>query len=234
MRLLTEKQIKVLSSINRFGVISSTQLIDFLKRDLSHVTVYTAKEKLLKLGLINQEKIGRVLVLYIKPSGVEYLGSALTAFTKINFSLLQHQLIMNDCILLLKQLAERKGELFRFITERELRSEYLEQNFNQAQRQNPTLLKKVADRIPDFIVQSEDGEIAYEVEMTRKSSKRYFDKMTRYKDEILSGRYRQVRYLCETDNIRQAVTEQAQKAGVDGHMLQIDMIRRLRAIGEKQ
>jgi hypothetical protein len=58
--------------------------------------------------------------------------------------------------------------------------------------------------------------------------------MERYKDEILNGRYRQVRYLCENEKIRQAVTEQAQKADVPPHMLQIEMIGRLLQVGEDE
>lgn len=234
VRLLTEKQEVVLATINRFGVISLTQVAEYLKGQISHVSVYSTKDKLLKLGMIKAEKIGKPLILYIKPTGVEYLGNTLTPFTKINFSTLQHQLTMNDCILALKRLTEKRGDTFNFISERELRSQYLDQNFSPAERRNATLLKRVPDRIPDFVVEDDEGGIAYEVELTRKTSKRYLRKMERYKDEILNGRYRQVRYLCENEKIRQAVTEQAQKADVPPHMLQIEMIGRLLQVGEDE
>ena len=116
MNLLSEKQEYILKSINRFGVITSTQLIDFLKGKVSHVSVYNSKKKLISLGFIEEEKIGYQLVLYMKPRGVDYLGSSLTAFTKINVSMLKHQLWMNDCILAFKSLADKKGQPFEFIT----------------------------------------------------------------------------------------------------------------------
>jgi hypothetical protein len=234
MTLLAEKQEEVLQMINRFGVITTTQLSTFLKGNISHVTVYHTKRKLLSLGFLTEEKIGYQLILAMRPSGVEYLGSSLTRFTKLNYSLLKHQLIMNDCILALKKISESTGQPFEFITERELRSEYIERNFSKSDRRNTTLLKKIADRIPDF-VQVENGEkIACEVELTRKSSKRYFEKMNRYRNEILNGHYNQVRYLCENETIRDTIITYANQAGMESHMLQLELIGRLFQFAEKQ
>jgi hypothetical protein len=234
VNLLAEKQEKVLNIINRFGVITSTQLIEFLKGDISHVTVYNTKSKLLSLGFITEEKIGYQLILAIRPSGVEYLGSNLTAFTKINYGQLKHQLLMNDSILALKRLSEQKERDFHFLTERELRSEYLDYNFSKNDRKNPTKLKQVADRIPDFVVLDGESKIAHEVELTQKSSKRYQEKMARYRDEILNGRYKLVRYLCDDEQIRDTIVTHAKKIGVDSQMLQLELLGRLLKIGEKQ
>ena len=43
MKLLTEKQRWVLEGINRFGVITSTQLINYLEGDISSVSIYATK-----------------------------------------------------------------------------------------------------------------------------------------------------------------------------------------------
>jgi hypothetical protein len=234
MNLLAEKQEEVLQVINRFGVITTTQLSAFLKGNISHVTVYQTKRKLLSLGFLTEEKIGYQLILAMRPSGVEYLGSSLTRFTKFNYSTLNHQLVMIDCILALKNIAEKTGQPFEFITERELRSEYIEQNFSKADRRNTTLLKRIADRIPDFVLLENGERIACEVELTRKSSKRYIEKMNRYRNEILNGQYNQVRYLCENECIRDTVISYAQQTGIVSDMLQLELIRRLLQFAEKQ
>lgn len=234
MNLLAEKQEEVLQVINRFGVITTTQLSAFLKGNISHVTVYNTKRKLLSLGFLIEEKIGYQLILAMRPSGVEYLGSSLTRFTKFNYSTLNHQLVVNDCILSLNSIAEKNGLPFEFITERELRSEYIEQNFSKSDRRNTTLLKRIADRIPDFVLLENDERIACEVELTRKSSKRYIEKMNRYRNEILNGQYNQVRYLCENETIRDTVISYAQQTGIVSNMLQLELIRRLLQFAEKQ
>jgi hypothetical protein len=234
MNLLAEKQEEVLQVINRFGVITTTQLSAFLKGSISHVTIYHTKRKLLSLGFLTEEKIGYQLILAMRPSGVEYLGSSLTRFTKFNYSTLNHQLVMNDCILALKRIAEKTGQPFKFITERELRSEYIEQNFSKSDRRNTTLLKRIADRIPDFVLLENGERIACEVELTRKSSKRYIEKMNRYRNEILNGQYNQVRYLCENECIRDTVISYAQQTGIVSDMLQLELIRRLLQFAEKQ
>jgi hypothetical protein len=234
MNLLAEKQEEVLQVINRFGVITTTQLSAFLKGHISHVTVYQTKKKLLSLGFITEEKIGYQLILAMRPSGVEYLGSPLTRFTKFNYSTLNHQLVMNDCILALKSLANSKKQPFKFISERELRSEYIEQNFSKSERRNTTLLKKIADRIPDFVLLEKGEKIACEVELTRKSSKRYIEKMNRYRNEILNSQYNQVRYLCENETIRDTIISFAQQTGVPSNMLQLELVRRLLQFAEKQ
>jgi hypothetical protein len=234
MNLLAEKQEEILQVINRFGVITTTQLSAFLKGSISHVTIYHTKRKLLSLGFLTEEKIGYQLILAMRPSGVEYLGSPLTRFTKFNYSTLNHQLVMIDCILALKYIVEKTGQPFEFITERELRSEYIEQNFSKSDRRNTTLLKRIADRIPDFVLLENGERIACEVELTRKSSKRYIEKMNRYRNEILNGQYNQVRYLCENECIRDTVISYAQQTGIVSEMLQLELIRRLLQFAEKQ
>ncbi|WP_221568961.1 hypothetical protein [Alkalihalobacillus sp. TS-13] len=224
MKLLTKKQSSVLKSIDRFGVITSTQLIHFLKEEMSYVTVYSTKKILLNLGLIAEEKIGYHLLLYIRPRGVHYLGSDLTPFSRVNYKQLQHQLSMNDCLLAFLDMAHSRNVSFDFMTERELRSRFITDNFSDADRKNSMKLQKVADRVPDGIVWEDGKKIALEVELTQKSSKRYEEKLLRYRDEILNGQYRLVRYVCEDRHIQKTVATHAKREGFSPDMLQLDLI----------
>lgn len=232
MSLLTEKQELVLRQINQFGVLAVTQLTALLSDKCSHVTVYNSKQKLVRLGLVAEEKIGYQSVVSVRPSGVDYLGSSLTAFTKINYTMLKHQLLSVDVILALIALEKKRGGEFSFITERELRSDYLDANFNLEQRRNTKLLKTVPDRIPDFVFVSGGKRIAYEVELTQKTGKRYQEKLQRYQDEILNAEYAAVRYLCETDRIRETVITNAAAVQFPKEFLQVELIGRLLEIAK--
>ncbi|MFV8830114.1 hypothetical protein [Alkalihalobacterium sp. APHAB7] len=170
----------------------------------------------------------------MRPSGVEYLGSNLTPFTKINYSNLNHQIVMNDCLLALRKLAVKKGEEFEFITERELRSQYLEQNFSKADRQDTTKLKKLPDRIPDFVVIESGEKIAHEVELSQKTHKRLMRKFEVYTSEILSGRYSKVRYLCENEHLKSVITKAAIEKNFRKDALQLELIERLMAFAKKE
>ncbi|ADC52373.1 hypothetical protein BpOF4_21889 (plasmid) [Alkalihalophilus pseudofirmus OF4] len=225
---------KILKAIDRFGIVSSSQLSEYLEGHLSHVTIYNSRPKLLKLGFIAEEKIGRTLVLYIRPSGIEYIGSQLTAFTKISYSKLNHQLIMNECLLAMKRLSEKRTKPFEFITERELRSLYIEQHFSQSDRRNTTKLKKLHDQIPDFVVIENHQRIAHEVELTQKSRTRYVKKFNMYTNELLKGRYAKVRYLCDTEQIKNVVTEVASGEQFRNDALQLELIERLMRFAKKE
>lgn len=227
INLLGEKQEEVLKAINRFGLITARQLSEFLKGKVSHVTVYTAKDKLKKLGFIESEKHGRNLILYMRPSGVEYLGSSLTPFRNINYSQLKHTLSMNECILGLKRFKESKNLPFHFKTERELRSQYLSTNFDKKQRRDTTLLKSIPDRIPDFLVIEGERKIAHEVELTQKSQKRYVRKMNMYHSELLNGKYQKVRYMCESDHIKQVVATVAKSEALTSDHLELMLVKQV-------
>ncbi len=227
LKLLTKKQRQVLESIDRFGVITSTQLIHYLKGDISYVSVYSTKKVLLNLGFIAEEKIGYHLLLYVRPSGVSFLNSELTPFSRVNYKQLEHQLAMNDCLLAFKKLNEAKGVAFEFMTERELRSNFIHDHLSPKERKNSQTLNKVADRIPDGFIWEDKKKIALEVELTQKSAKRYQEKLYRYKDEILNGQYDVVRYVCEDKRIQNTVGKYAKEEGFSPQMLQLDLIGRV-------
>src|SRR5699024_1377233 len=135
------------------------------------------------MGFITEDKVGYDGVLSIRPSGVDYLGSDLTKFTKINYSLLNHNLLCNDAILKSIYLATKNNFDFSFLTERELRSNFIKNNFTLEQKKDTKLIKLIPDRIPDFVCYIGDECIAYEVELNQKSKRRYQDKFKRYYDE---------------------------------------------------
>ncbi len=74
------------------------------------------------------------------------------------------------------------GQPFELITERELRSEFIRQKFTKSDWLNTTLLKRISDGIPDFALLKNGERIACEVELTRKSSRRYIEKMNHYRN----------------------------------------------------
>ncbi|MCP3029665.1 hypothetical protein [Halobacillus sp. A5] len=223
MKLLTDKQRQVLEGINRFGVITSTQLIHYLEGQVSSVSIYSTKKVLVNLGFIAEEKIGYHRLLYVRPRGVHFLGSELTPFSRVNYKQLEHQLSMNDCLLSYKNAAELRGISFEFMTERELRSQYIHDNFSSSDRKDAQKINKVADRIPDGIVFENVKKIALEVELTQKASKRYIHKLARYKDEILNGQYDMVRYVCESKKIQNTVGKYAKEEGFTSSMLQLHL-----------
>ena len=96
------------------------------------------------------------------------------------------------------------------------------------------MLKKVPDRIPDFVLIEKGRKVACEVELTQKSAKRYNRKFSRYKDEILNGDYDVVRYLCDDEPIMRTVEEYASAAGLDSSMFERELIRRLLDIAQKE
>lgn len=232
MSLLTEKQTLILESINKFGVITAVQLVEFLKGKVSHVTIYNSKEKLVDLGLISDEKIGYHSVIYMRPRGVDYLGSNLSKFTTISYGTLNHQLLSNDSILALIRLSNERNEAYDFLTEREIRSEFINSNIPLKDRRNTKLLKSIPDRIPDFIFTMAEDRVAYEVELNQKKAQRYQEKLKRYQDEILNGDFNSVFYLCETEKIAATVVKNAEVVGIPKEMLQISLLRRLLDIGK--
>src|SRR5690625_3106097 len=227
MRLLTKRQRNVLELINRFGIITSTQLIEYLKGHVSHVTVYTAIKKLKELNLVAVEKIGYDSVVYVRPTGVSFLDSDMPKFTVISYANLENHLLCNDVILSLIKISEQRGSEYSFVTERELRSEFIDNRVPPGKEHDSRVLKDVPNRIPDLIF-TMDGDVgAYEVELNRKSSKRYLKKLSRYEDEILNKKYDFVFYVCESEEIQNTVVANAKKVKFPSNMLQIDLLGRL-------
>lgn len=222
--LLSEKQHTVLDAVNRFGVLTSTQLTTFLKGRVSHVSVYDAKKKIVKLGFMAEEKVGRHLILYIRPKGVTHLGSNLTAFTKLSYTYLNHTIIMNDCVLELLQKYQVDKVFPIFYTERELRSNFIRQNFDLEDKTDPAKLKAIPERIPDFVIETDKEAIAYEVELTQKAKKRYVRKLEMYLPLLSGHKYDKVQYLCAYPKTLEMIENVAQDLSIHQDYIRYDLI----------
>src|SRR5699024_12087912 len=123
MRVLTKRQRNILEVINRFGIITSTQLIEYLVGQVSHDTVYNAIKKLKELNLVAVEKVSYSSVVYIRPTGVRFLDSNMSKFTVISYANLEHHLLCNDVILEIIKIYNKKVDVYSFFTLMKLRSE---------------------------------------------------------------------------------------------------------------
>jgi len=227
MRVLTRRQRNILEVINRFGIITSTQLIEYLVGQVSHDTVYNAIKKLKELNLVAVEKVSYSSVVYIRPTGVRFLDSNMSKFTVISYANLEHHLLCNDVILALIKISKQRGAEYSFVTERELRSEFIDKEVPRGKEHDSRVLRGIPDRIPDLIFTMGGDVGAYEVELNRKSSKRYIEKLSRYEDEILNKKYDFVFYVCESEEIQNTVVANAKKVKFPSDMLQIDLLGRL-------
>lgn len=225
--LLSEKQSLVLQTVDRFGVLTSSQLTRFLKGKVSHVSVYDAKRKLVQLGFLSEEKLGRHLIIFIRPRGVSYLGSNLTTFTKLNYTLLNHTTVMNDCIIELLYQDKVDGAFPTFHTEREIRSNFIEQNFDLGDKKDPTKLKNIPERIPDFIIIEDGKRIAYEVELTQKAKKRYVRKFELYRSQLLNNEYNMIVYLCASESTLEMIEKVLQELNMDPNHVRLELIDEL-------
>lgn len=74
---------------------------------------------------------------------------------------------------------------------------------------------------PDLIVESEDGLIAFEVELTPKAPARLADLLRAWRAAVGSGEFLEVRYLCEPGQTRRLVERVAKKVRCEDY-IQID------------
>lgn len=200
---LTDKQKRVLEIINRFGVMNSTQLLEIFEGEISAPAIYATKKKLVKMDFINEEKLGLKLIIWIRPGGVKFLGSELTSFSKISYSRLGHQFIMNDCLIKTykRYLQNEKVEKVEYVTEREIRTEYIETHLSYKEKRDSNKLQEVYNLIPDFILKFTTNDtvykVAYEIELTSKTKARYDRKFKQYQEQIRRGDFSKVFYICE-------------------------------------
>lgn len=208
--ILTKKQKILLQLINKFGVITIQQAIEYLKGDISFKTVYTSKSRLCDLQFIEEVKFGNHLILYIKEAGTFYLDSKLPGYTRISYTTLQHTLTTNDCLIATRKIyAERNLECL-FVTERELRREYVDKHFVDGVVDFKKL-RHVSKEFPDFVIEEAGKRIANEVELNAKSKKRYEEKFKKYQVEVQNGSYKRVIYMVANHHISNAVQKEGYK-----------------------
>lgn len=208
--VLTKKQRNVLEVINKFGLITLKQVLNYMDGEASLRTVYKAKDRLSLLQFIDEVKFGKHLLLHIKDAGVTYLDSPLPGISRISYSTLQHTLTINDCIIATRRMYGDRGKEFHFLTERELRREYLNTHFPDGDVDFKKL-RHVSKEFPDFVIMSLGDVLANEVELNVKSVKRYEEKFSRYRSELLKGTYTRIIYLAPNSAVMNAVSKAGYK-----------------------
>ncbi|WP_426981365.1 hypothetical protein [Bacillus pseudomycoides] len=206
--ILTKKQRVLLELINKFGIITIQQTIEYLKGEISFKTIYTSKARLCDLQFIEEVKFGNHLILYIKEAGTVYLDSKLAGYSRISYTTLQHTLTTNDCLIATRRIYQERNIDCNFITERELRREYVDNHFPDG-IVDFKKLRHVAQDFPDFVIEESDGSrTANEVELNAKSKARYEKKFKRYQMEIQKGVYKKVIYMVPNHYISNAVQKE--------------------------
>ncbi len=146
---MVKRDQKILEFINRVGKCTIEQLAKYI--GVSNVRAYQIINRIKKEDLIKHERIfhNKLGIIYCTSKGAKFTG--IDKIRDINISSLNHDLISND--ILIEHLLT--STITEFVTEREL-------------RQN-----KEIDHYPDLILTDiNNGKIAIEIELTRKSLQR--------------------------------------------------------------
>lgn len=206
----TEARQKILTTVDKLGVVSTKQIIEF--SGITAITVYKALERFEQLNLVKKADIPtKDNYFMITQTGSEWCGSINLAFRSSqkvpNMSILRHTLLVNDMILYYKKLfKEQKSEDIKIISEREL----LVEEIGKGRRS-----KKVVDTLPDFVFERSTGrKTAVEVELTRKRPDRLQKKLRAYKEQVNNGIYFNVAYCYDDPAVERLVRRYAEKVGI--------------------
>jgi len=235
-RGLSEKRIELLQVIDRYGIITRKQIYSFMQISERHLI--TGLKKLEALKYISTYRLARGYAHYITKAGSQYLGNinfgyVKSGFKEPNLAILEHNLLVNDCIV--QETAYIQGRLkntpIETITEREqlveitLKLDLSKQTVNQGR----SLKMKMRNRVPDFLLRFEnDGEKltnAYEVELTRKNRTALRGKLSWYKAEKEKGVYDNVLYLYERDNVKRHIETNANQVDLKVFFRKIEIER---------
>ncbi|MDT9027513.1 hypothetical protein [Rossellomorea yichunensis] len=206
--VVSDKRMKVLRLIDRFGVIGVTQLETY--SGMAIMTIYRARKQLEELNFIENKSFGRQKVCVITKEGSDYVGS-LKFGGPSGFSSLQHDLTVAEILFIMKKRYLEQGKDLDFKTERELTREYTLTLANQNQ---PMRWDYMAKNVPDFSLFNEERRVAYEVELSSKTNARIIRKMKQYQELINSGHYTHVIYLCKDQTILKSIQQSADGVGV--------------------
>ncbi|EGP4895137.1 MarR family transcriptional regulator [Enterococcus faecium] len=219
------KMYRMLYEIDRHGIMTAQQLFSRIKTSRSNIG--RGVKKLEKLGFIKVSKVYREYCYYITNEGSHYIGRINFGYTQTdkepNTTTLRHNLKLVDATAM--SLAKLKKEVptknLELITEREHLAwwyERLEQQFTgKFLRQEKNGLRK---KVPDYLIRymDDDGELmtlAYELELTRKSTNYLLKKLKWYSDQVdRFDRYQNLIYVCEEKRIYVNVAYNAEKIGL--------------------
>lgn len=206
--VVSEKRMKVLQLVDRFGVIGVTQLEKY--SGMATMTIYRARQQLEELKLIENKSFGRQKICVITKEGSDYVGSLKFA-GPTGYSSLQHDLTVAEVLFIMKNRYLEQGRDLDFKTERELTREYA---FTLANQNQPMRWDYMAKNVPDFSLFNKERRVAYEVELSSKTNARIIRKMEQYRDLINSGHYTDVIYLCRDATILKSIQQSADGVGL--------------------
>lgn len=208
--VMTESKQKILSVVDKLGVVSTKQLKELTGIYIS--TLYKGLKILVDANMIKKTELSTNSNIYmITQAGSEWCGSINLAFRSTqkvpNMSILRHTLLVNDMIIYYKRLfKEQKSEDIKIITEREL----LVEEIGKGRRS-----KKVVDTLPDFVFERTTGrKTAVEVELTRKRPDRLQKKLRAYKEQVNNEVYFNVAYCYDDPAVERLVRRYADKVGI--------------------
>lgn len=214
--VLNESQIYILDCINKFGVLTTQQLIKYIDGKFSDVYIYKIITHFEELEIIKKEKLGKRKYFFLLQEGFKLSSNPMHIFRTIKLSELNHDLQVND--FLIQQSLELKNQStvddFEVLTEREIVYEHLSEADRKSHRQfgstnKSNLVRNIKRNVPDGIVSyTSEGtttNIAYELELNQKYVSRYRQKMKDYRNEFLQGRYDALIYMCNGKAIERKI-----------------------------
>lgn len=224
--VLNESQIYILDCINKFGVLTTKQLIKYIDGKFSDIYIYKIITHFEELEIIKRESLGKDKYFYLLTEGFNLASNPMHAFRKIKLSELNHDLAVND--FLIQQQLELKNrtdiEEFNIQTEREIVYSYLSEadrnSYKQIGIQNKSnLLRNLRRNCPDGIISYRQNgtliNIAYELEMNQKYVSRYRQKMKEYRNEFLQGKYNALIYMCNGQAIERKIKSVLEELQID-------------------
>ncbi|PEK34113.1 hypothetical protein [Bacillus pseudomycoides] len=218
--ILSEKQSLLLNAVSKFGLITKKQIERYIQGGIKHSTLYKVRNQLIDMGLIAVEKAGYNTVFYITEKGARHTGDTTVGYTSFPAVTLNHDLMVNECILTYLEILKARGQNVDFVSEKTLLKYELENAiFLTSEEKVKKNSVKLRNRIPDFVLLIKNIDAsgnehtisyAYEVELHAKSKARYDDKFAHYKQLIeRDNYYTNVTYIVADNTVKNAVVRAA-------------------------
>lgn len=230
--ILNDSQKHVLDIINKFGVMTTKQLIKYIDGQYSNSYIYKMIGQFVDYHILKHEKLGKQKYFHLTDVGFDLCSVSMHKFRKVNLAELNHDLQVND--FLIQQWLELKNQTliddFEILTEREIIYSYLLEADKNNHGKSSNLVRNIRRSIPDglisFVKEGRNTTIAYELELTQKFTSRYTQKIREYRNEFLEGRYDVLIYMCNGIAIQKKIESVINDLGVNINVqfLQIDEV----------
>lgn len=210
---------RVVEMIDRFGAITVEQLNRCLS-DMSWKTVHRAKNQGVELGYVQERPYGLRKLVSITNDGAVFIGKNLKGVSLTNNDL-YHQLLSNEVLLkYVSQYRDDRGFEVNYMTERDIVTER-QVSMPAAELNKRNRVKNLYKEVPDFILKINGKVLAFEIEISRKMTKRVEDKLKKYKS---SEEYDGVFYICGNEYIWRSVKRISDNLNADIRFLMLDQV----------